>query len=67
MVLAALARLGRLGRTDLKGSQYEVLRLWQEMYGEAMRVMLPDTYQPVEEIGLQPKWSGSMLRANAAV
>jgi tripartite-type tricarboxylate transporter receptor subunit TctC len=23
-------------------------------------------YQPVEEIGFQPKWSGSMLRATAA-
>jgi hypothetical protein len=24
-------------------------------------------YQPVEEIGFQPQWSGSMLRASAAV
>jgi nicotinate phosphoribosyltransferase len=57
MVLAALARLGRLGQTDLKGAQYEVLRLWQGMYGEAMRVMLPDTYGSTRFFRDAPDWA----------
>jgi nicotinate phosphoribosyltransferase len=56
MVLTALARLGRLGQADLKGAQYEVLRLWQEMYGAAMRVMLPDTYGSTQFFQNAPDW-----------
>jgi nicotinate phosphoribosyltransferase len=48
MVLGALARAGQLngpkGPIDLKDSQYEVTRLWQEAYGGALLVMLPDTW-----------------------
>ncbi|MFH5923218.1 nicotinate phosphoribosyltransferase [Roseomonas xinghualingensis] len=57
MVLTALARLGRLGGTGLKGAQYEVLRLWQEMYGPAMRVMLPDTYGSTQFFRDAPDWA----------
>jgi nicotinate phosphoribosyltransferase len=56
MVLTALARLGRLGAVDLKGAQYEVLRLWQDMYGSAMRVMLPDTYGSTQFFRDAPDW-----------
>src|SRR3954454_11940752 len=56
MVLTALARLGRLGDVDLKGAQYEVLRLWQQMYGQAMRVMLPDTYGSSQFFRDAPDW-----------
>jgi nicotinate phosphoribosyltransferase len=57
MVLTALARLGRLGATSLKDAQYEVLRLWQEMYGPAMRVMLPDTYGSTQFFRDAPDWA----------
>jgi nicotinate phosphoribosyltransferase len=56
MVLAVLARLGKLGPVDLRGAQYEVLRLWQEMYGGAMRVMLPDTYGSSQFFRGAPSW-----------
>ncbi len=57
MVLTALARLGRLGGTDLKGAQYEVMRLWQKMYRGAMRVMLPDTYGSTQFFRGAPDWA----------
>ncbi|HWL82325.1 MAG TPA: nicotinate phosphoribosyltransferase [Roseomonas sp.] len=57
MVLTALARLGRLGTTGLKDAQYEVLRLWQEMYGKAMQVMLPDTYGSTQFFRDAPDWA----------
>jgi nicotinate phosphoribosyltransferase len=48
MVLGALARHGKLigpdGPISLKRSQYEVTRLWQEAYGGALLVLLPDTW-----------------------
>lgn len=56
MVLAALARQGKLGAVDLKGSQYEVLRLWKETYGGAMLVMLPDTYGSTQFFRDAPDW-----------
>lgn len=33
-----------LASGDMKGAQYEVLRQWSNVYGGALRVMLPDTY-----------------------
>lgn len=57
MVLAALARLGRLGGTDLKHAQYEVMRRWHEMYRGAMRVMLPDTYGSSQFFRGAPDWA----------
>lgn len=57
MVLTALARLGRLGGVDLRGAQYEVLRLWQDMYRGAMRVMLPDTYGSTQFFRGAPDWA----------
>ncbi len=29
---------------DMISTQYDILRKWEEMYGQAMRIMLPDTY-----------------------
>src|SRR5208283_2129051 len=40
MVLAALAR----DDAALRLSQYQVLKLWQETYEGALRIMLPDTF-----------------------
>jgi nicotinate phosphoribosyltransferase len=56
MVLTALARLRRLGEADITQAQYEVLRLWQEMYGGAMQVMLPDTYGSTQFFRDAPDW-----------
>jgi nicotinate phosphoribosyltransferase len=57
MVLTALARLSRLPGCDVQGAQYEVLRLWQAMYGGAMRVMLPDTYGSTRFFRDAPDWA----------
>lgn len=57
MVLTALARLGRLNGIGLRDAQYEVMRLWQGMYGEAMRVMLPDTYGSTQFFRNAPDWA----------
>jgi nicotinate phosphoribosyltransferase len=40
MVLAALARSDE----ELRQSQYEILPLWQELYGTGLRIFLPDTF-----------------------
>ncbi|MCG7364444.1 nicotinate phosphoribosyltransferase [Roseomonas sp. ACRSG] len=57
MVLTALARLGRLGQVGVREAQYEVLRLWQQMYGGAMQVMLPDTYGSTQFFQHAPDWA----------
>jgi nicotinate phosphoribosyltransferase len=56
MTLAALARLGKLGDMSLKESQYEVLRLWKEMYGGALLVALPDTFGTTQFLNDAPDW-----------
>lgn len=56
MVLAALARLGRLPGIGLKESQYEVLRLWKATYGGAMLVALPDTFGSTQFFRDAPNW-----------
>jgi nicotinate phosphoribosyltransferase len=55
MTMAALARLGKLS-CDLKQSQYEVLRLWQETYGGALLIMLPDTWGTTQFLRDAPDW-----------
>ncbi len=42
MAMAAMASRG--SDAELRESQYEVLRLWQQSYGGALLVMLPDTF-----------------------
>ena len=41
---------------DLKPAQYEVLRLWQDTYGGALKVMLPDTYGSTQFLKDSPDW-----------
>ncbi len=55
MVLASLAAQGRLPM-PVKQAQYEVLRLWQETYGGALRVMLPDTFGTTQFLRDAPEW-----------
>ena len=56
MTLAALARQGKLGDVTVKESQYEVLRLWKEIYGGAMLVALPDTFGSTQFFRDAPEW-----------
>lgn len=56
MALAALADNGLLGSITLKESQYEVLRLWHEMYGSAMQIILPDTFGSTQFFRDAPAW-----------
>ena len=55
MVLAVLALLGRLA-VDLRTSQYELLRLWQETYGGSLLILLPDTYGTTQFLAHAPAW-----------
>jgi len=52
MVMAALAP----DDASLKQSQYEVLRLWQQTYEGALRVMLPDTFGTTQFLEGAPDW-----------
>ncbi|MBP2299864.1 nicotinate phosphoribosyltransferase [Azospirillum picis] len=52
--VAALART----EDELLGAQYEVLRLWQETYGGAMLVFLPDTFGSTQFLKNAPDWVG---------
>ena len=52
MVMAALAS----DEAELKGSQYEVLELWQQTYEGALRVMLPDTFGTTQFLANAPDW-----------
>ena len=56
MTLAALSLAGKLGDLSLKDSQYEVLRLWDEIYGGAMMISLPDTYGSTQFYRNAPAW-----------
>lgn len=55
MVLASLAAQGRV-QIPIRQAQYEVLRLWQETYGGALRVMLPDTFGTTQFLQAAPAW-----------
>jgi nicotinate phosphoribosyltransferase len=52
MVLAALAP----DDAALKLSQYQVLKLWQETYEGALRIMLPDTFGTTQFLAGAPGW-----------
>ena len=41
---------------DLKQSQYRMLELWQQTYGGALLVMLPDTYGTTQFLENAPDW-----------
>ncbi len=52
MALAAMATSDE----DLKAAQYRILELWQQTYGGALRVMLPDTYGTTQFLESAPDW-----------
>ncbi len=51
--------LGALAPDDaaLKLSQYQVLKLWQETYEGALRIMLPDTFGTTQFLEGAPGWT----------
>lgn len=53
MVFAALAP----DDEKLKASQYQVLKLWQETYDGALRIMLPDTFGTTQFLTGAPEWA----------
>ena len=53
MVLAALAP----DDAALRLSQYQVLKLWQETYEGALRIMLPDTFGTTQFLEGAPGWT----------
>lgn len=52
MVLAALAK----DDAALRQAQYRMLELWQQTYGGALLVMLPDTYGSTQFLRDAPDW-----------
>ena len=60
MAVAAMASQG--SDEELRESQYEVLRLWQQSYGGALLVMLPDTFGTTQFLAGAPDfvadWTG---------
>ncbi len=52
MALAAMAT----NDTELKAAQYRILELWQQTYGGALQVMLPDTYGTTQFLEGAPQW-----------
>ncbi len=54
MALAAMA--SPAGDEALKASQYRVLELWQQSYGGALLVMLPDTFGTAQFLTGAPEW-----------
>ena len=52
MALAAMAR----NDDELRQSQYRILELWQQTYGGALLVMLPDTYGTTQFLENAPDW-----------
>jgi nicotinate phosphoribosyltransferase len=53
MALAALAP----DDWALKASQYHVLKLWEETYDGALRIMLPDTFGTTQFLEGAPEWA----------
>ena len=53
MVLAALAP----DEDALRRSQYRVLKLWQQTYDGALRIMLPDTFGTTQFLENAPDWA----------
>ena len=60
MALAALASRG--SDEDLRASQYRVLELWQQSYGGALLILLPDTFGTTQFLEHAPEfvadWTG---------
>jgi nicotinate phosphoribosyltransferase len=54
MAMAAMASRG--SDEELLQSQYEVLELWQQSYGGALLVMLPDTFGTTQFLAGAPDW-----------
>ncbi|WP_089406959.1 nicotinate phosphoribosyltransferase [Granulicella rosea] len=54
MALAAMASAGT--DEDLRASQYRVLELWQQSYGGALLIMLPDTFGTTQFLQGAPSW-----------
>ncbi|HUZ97184.1 MAG TPA: nicotinate phosphoribosyltransferase [Edaphobacter sp.] len=52
MALAAMA----VTDEELRASQYKVLELWQQSYGGALLVMLPDTFGTTQFLEGAPDW-----------
>lgn len=52
MAMAAIAK----NDADLKTAQYRMLQLWQQTYGGALLVMLPDTYGTTQFFENAPGW-----------
>ncbi len=52
MAMAAMAENDQ----ELKASQYKVLELWQQSYGGALLVMLPDTFGTTQFLEGAPDW-----------
>lgn len=52
MVLTALAN----SEDEMRHAQYRVLELWQEMYGQGLRIFLPDTYGSAQFFKHAPTW-----------
>jgi nicotinate phosphoribosyltransferase len=54
MAMAALASRGT--DEELRESQYKVLELWQQSYGGALKIMLPDTFGTTQFLEGAPDW-----------
>jgi len=54
MAMAALA--SRRSDEELRESQYKVLELWQQSYGGALKIMLPDTFGTTQFLEGAPDW-----------
>ncbi len=55
MAMAALASRGT--DHELRESQYKVLELWQQSYGGALLIMLPDTFGTTQFLEGAPGWT----------
>jgi nicotinate phosphoribosyltransferase len=54
MAIAAIASRG--SDDQLRASQYKVLELWQQSYGGALLIMLPDTFGTAQFLDHAPAW-----------
>lgn len=54
MAIAALASRG--SDEELRNSQYRTLELWQQSYGGALLIMLPDTFGTTQFLEGAPEW-----------
>lgn len=57
MAMAAMASRGC--DDELRESQYKVLELWQQSYGGALLIMLPDTFGTTQFLDGAPVWAAN--------